>query len=66
MELSVTYGFQKMIIGTTKWPDRKKPTLYIASADGNSVEILAYFRDDDAREQFDKFLELTAKIKDVL
>ena len=66
MELKIEWqqgGKQNTVIfGVTGLPNRKSKCLYIQR--GAVMDILAYFRDDDSAERFEKVLILLAKIFD--
>lgn len=63
MEIIVTIGDEIMTLATTRWPDRKKPTLCLVE-NGNQYSVIANFRDDWSREKFDKFMELVARLRE--
>jgi len=63
MEITITIGNETMKLATTRMPHRKKPVLCKVE-NGNQYSVIAHFLDDASREEFDKFMEFVAKLKE--
>jgi len=42
-------------LGANTWPDHKRPMLTITR--NNTAEVIAYFRDEKARNEFEQWME---------